>query len=253
MRKPTISFWLLILVILLAVTWIFFPEENLEPIIVLMLAIVSIFPLIRSDLIPWFEHIKLQHKNFKSLSGSTKINACELTISEILNGDILKLNLIKQKFHQYPTKVCAYFEQTDLRFRVYFDKGQSIELPKFFNVGYEEVDEPPSYPKNTNEYIVAQFDIDGDGIDELILGVIDCDEQIHNVQLSVYKFHPPLFAEDLNRIQNWQSLGTLTAHGIIGAVKIELEKGAICIPRNHRDFYYKWTLADSKFIDIGDY
>ncbi|WP_166421644.1 hypothetical protein [Pseudoalteromonas sp. Z1A8] len=42
-------------------------------------------------------------------------------------------------------------------------------------------------------------------------------------------------------------------HGIIGAVKIELEKGAIRVPRNHRDFYYKWTLADNKFIDVGDY
>jgi hypothetical protein len=253
MRKPTLSFWLLILVILLAVTWAFFPEENLEPIIVLMLAIVSIFPLVRSDLIPWFEHIKLQQKNFKSLSGSSKINASESTFSKMFDGTPLELKLVKQGFHQYSTTICAFFEQTDFRFKAYFDKGLSIELHKFFDVGYEKVDEPPIFPKKTNEYIVAQFDIDGDGVDELVLGIIDYEDILRDVQLTIYKYHPPLFTEDLNRAQNWQHLGTLTAYGIVGEVKIELKSRAVCIPRNHRGFYYKWTLADNKFIDIGDY
>ena len=123
----------------------------------------------------------------------------------------------------------------------------------FVDVGYEKVDEPPIFPKKTNEYIVAQFDIDGDGVDELVLGIIDYEEILRDVQLTIYKYHPPLFTEDLNRSQNWQHLGTLTAYGIVGEVKIELKSRAVCIPRNHRGFYYKWTLADNKFIDIGDY
>jgi len=68
------------------------------------------------------------------------------------------------------------------------------------------------------------------------------------MQLSVYKFHPPLFAEALSRIQTWQSLGTLTAHGIIGAVKIEIQTSFISISRNHRGLCYNWALNEKIFI-----
>ncbi len=253
MRKPTLSFWLSIGVIALALVWVLFPEQNLEPLIVLILALIGLVPLVRSELIPWLEHLRLKRKKLNYLSGSSKINASESTFSEMFDGTPLELKLVKQGFHQYPVTIRAFFEQTDFRFKAYFDKGLSIELRKFFDVGYEKVDEPPIFPKKTNEYIVAQFDIDGDGVDELILGVIDCEEILRDVQLTIYKYHPSLFTEDLNRLHNWQCLGTLTAYGIVGEVKIELKSRAVCIPRNHRGFYYKWALADNKFVDIGDY
>jgi hypothetical protein len=237
--------------VLLAAAWVIFPEQNLEPVIVLLAAFIGIFPLIKNELIPWSESLRLKRKKFSHLNGSSNINGIEPSFDELFQVGGVQLNLVSQGFNQYPVKLSVFFDQIDFRFIAEFNNGKSIELKKRFNIGYE-LDEV-SLPLKSNHYVVAQFDIDGDGIDEFILGVIVENSGLKDVQLTIYKFHPPLFEEDLSRAKNLACLGTVEAIGIVGTVNIELKKGAITIPRHHRGFYYKWAFVDGRFIDAGDY
>lgn len=252
MKKPSAPFWISVTVILLAVAWVLFPEQNLEPVIVLLAAFTGIFPLVKNELLPWLESRKLRKKKFMFLSGSSKINAFEPSFEELFEVDGVELDLIPQSFSQYPVRLFAFFEQTDFRFKANFNNRKSIELNKCFDIGYD-VEEEFKFPKKSNQYIIAQFDVDNDGVDEFILGIIDKDSVLMDVQLTIFKYHPPLLEQDLERVENWEYLGTIKAQGVVGAVNVELKNGSITIPRNHRGVYYKWTFVDGQIIDIGNY
>lgn len=256
MKKPSAPFWISVTVILLALSWALFPEHNLEPLIVLLVAFIGIYPLIKNEVLPWLEGRKLKNKKFKFLCGFSKINAIVPEYKELFEIGEVQLNLLAQRFNHYPVRIIAFFEQTDFRFKVGFNTGKSIEIKQCFGIGYEvEGEREFRLPKKSNQYIIAQFDIDGDGdgIDEFILGVIDGNSVLIDVQLTIYKYYPPLFEQDLERVENLKYLGTIKAQGIVGAVNIELKKGSITIPRHHRGFYYKWAFVNSQLIDIGNY
>lgn len=252
MIKPSVPFWLSILVIMLAAAWVLFPGQNLEPVIVLLATSIGIFPLFKNEFLPWLEHKKLSQKKFKYISGCAKINAIEPDFDQLMNSGGVQINLVTQGFSQYPTRLCAFFEQTNFKFNATFYNGNSIELKNCFSIGYETGEETRS-PKKSNQYLIAQFDIDNDSIDELILGVIDNDSVSTDVELIVYKYHPPLLEQDVTRVENLECIGTLVAHGVVGNVNIELKKGSATIPRNHRGFFYKWAFIDGRPLDIGSY
>lgn len=251
MNAISLNLWLSLVTVLLAVLWVLYPESNLEPLIVFLLAFISFRPLIRSEFIPWYEHRKATQKNFKIIRGSSKINAIEVSFQELIDNKFTTFNLIKQKFFHYPTEISIFFEQNNFKYVAHFQNGHSIVLKQHFKIG-KETEENAFMPKQTNHYFFVQFDIDDDGIDEIIFGLID-KEDLQNVQLTVYKYHPPLLENDLPRAQNWSHIGTITANTILGDVRVLIEKGTITIPRNLRGFYYKWAFIGEKIADIGEY
>jgi hypothetical protein len=252
LKRLTPAFWLSIVVILAALTWLIFPDINLEPLIVFIAAMTGIIPLVRSEFLPWFEHVKLRKKKFKFLSGSSKLNAVEFAFDDLCNGKGVKLNLTKQFFANYPKVACGYFEQSDISFQVNFHNGSSTRLEHCFSLGYETAEEYKA-PLSSNRYFIAQADIDSDGVEEIVLGVLDDKSGLINVELKVYKYFPPYFEKDIARSKNLELIGTLKALGIVETPLIEIGQGFIKIPRNFRDFYYKWVFVDGKATDVGEY
>lgn len=235
MKRLTLPFWLSIVVILAALTWLIFPDINLEPLIVFIAAMTGIVPLVRSEFLPWFEHLKLNKRKFSFLTGSSKLNAVEFAFDDLCNGKGVRLNLVKQSFANYPKVACGYFEQSDIAFQVYFHNGSSTRLEHCFSLGYETAEEYKA-PLSSNRYFIAQADIDSDGVEEIVLGMLDNSSGLIDVELKVYKYFPPFFEKDTARSKNWELIGALKALGIVETPLIEIGQGFIKIPRNFRDF-----------------
>lgn len=248
MRKPPIQFILSFLAILIAIVWVVVPNRNLEPLIVLVISVVALTPFYRSEFLPWIDNLKLQSGKFKYLESKSKLNAIEGDFDEFSNG--INLVLRKQRFTNYPIEAAVFFEQIDMQLLVRFPEGEKLYLRKGIEVGYEP-DQEVSMPKLSNRYFLAQFDIDNDGVDELLFGVIDAEDFQNTVQISVLKYHPPLYSVDIARAGNWQSFGKLVAYGVHQSVKVKLAPGTITIARNFRDLEYKWSFIDKKAVYIG--
>ncbi|SEA01752.1 hypothetical protein SAMN04488051_101352 [Alkalimonas amylolytica] len=186
------------------------------------------------------------------MTGQSKLNAVEFTYDDLFRGGAVKLNLVKQSFTNYPKVVRAYFEQSDITFQADFHNGSRTRLEHCFSLGYETGEEYKA-PLKSNRYFIAQADIDSDGVEEVILGILDNSSGLIDVELQVYKYFPPHFEKDIARQKNWELIGTLKAPGISETSLIEIKQGFIKISRNHRDFYHKWVFVDGKATDVGEY
>jgi hypothetical protein len=249
MKKTPFHFLLISLAILIAAAWVIFPARNLEPIIVLVITIVALTPYYQSEFLPWLDNFRLRQNGLNFLEAKSRLNAIEGCFDSFSKG--VRLKLRRQHFPNYPTEAFVFFEQTDMQLLVEFPKGEKLYLRKGIEVGYEQGQEVP-LPKMSNKYFLAQYDIDGDGIDELLFGVIDVEEFQCTVQVSVLKYHPPLFYSDVVRGGNWKIAKGVIAYGVHSETKIKLEPGSISIARNFKGLVYKWSFIDGKTVYIGD-
>lgn len=243
-----IESFLLLIAISLAIAWFVLPESNLEPIIVIVLSVGAFIPLYLHQIRPRIDAWRFGRRNFKFLASPKVINAIEGSFTEFERGKLLSLK--KQKFPNYPLVAKVFFEQTQLRLVVEFSASVMVDLNPSFRIGNHDDDEV-CLPKQTNRYFLAQFDVTGNGIDEIIFGVIDTSNGRADIEVLIFEYHPPYLSSDVWRQENWRTFEGLRANAIDGEPKVILEKQVISIPRNFRNFEYKWIYAEQRLMYVG--
>ena len=248
LKKEVIETTLSTLAIFLALAWIIFPEAVLEPIIVLLLLIVGFVPIYQHQIRPFWDAYRLKKQGFKYLSGPRPMNAIEGDFAKFSNG--VRFELQSQKVPNCPTYARVFFEQTRLRLVVYFPDGEKVDLNPNFHIGndcYSEV----ALPKESNHYVLAQVDLNADGLDEIVFGVIESLDFESRVHVLVFEYHPPYLKKDVGRFENWRTFAAANAGGVHGHPVVRLESGAISIPRNFRSMEYKWVFINGQQVYIG--
>lgn len=138
-----------------------------------------------------------------------------------------------------------YFEQFDVLFYARDEFGQKKRLMVHFEVGYE-TDGEMRWTTDNVQYLVGQYDFDGDDIDELIIALQSQDISVLNgISFNVLKLVKG----------EWEVIGQFSAQGIGGEPIAEVKVNHIKVDRNLRGFYYRWTYSFERgaFIDTGDY
>ncbi len=143
-------------------------------------------------------------------------------------------------------KISFFFAQTEITLRYNnkslddeFGVGYMKFLEHNFKVGYDK----EGFSKPTNRYLVAQSDLDGDMVDELIIAVFDNNVvySIAGVSINVYK----------QLGHSVKLIGVLTADNILGNPVIRIYKNKITVLRNLHGFYYQLTLEHGRVIDTS--
>ncbi|BCD97719.1 hypothetical protein MARGE09_P1920 [Marinagarivorans cellulosilyticus] len=246
--KEAIETTLSALAIFLAIGWVIFPDANFEPVIVLLLLVIGFVPIYQHQIHPWWDSYRLQKQGFKYLRGSGPMNAIEGDFAKFSSG--LSFRLKSQKVPNYPVYARVFFEQTNLRLEVYFSDGEKVDLSPSFDIG-SDTDSEVCLPKESNQYILAQVDLDDDGLDEIVFGVIESLECESKVHVLVFKYHPPYLKKDVGRYENWRIFPAANATGVHGDPIVHLESGVISIPRNFRSMEYKWAFVDGQQVYVG--
>ncbi|ARD43798.1 hypothetical protein [Colwellia sp. PAMC 21821] len=241
-----LSIILTLLFVSSAIIWFAFPKYNLEPWIVLITAVIAVERLYHSHFKLKIKQLFTKKQNYIFLNSDKKINALEGSFDDFSNGVTLKLN--DQSLLNTPTEIRIFFNQIGLDMKAYFTNKLTVKPLFKFDIGYYNGKEYRA-EKITNNYFILQYDIDNDGIDEFIFGVIDnCD-----IQINILKYHPPLREEDVVRKANWTILANITAEAIrCTSPKIEIKDNTIKIDRCIRGFYYKWIFTNPEVVDVSN-
>lgn len=121
------------------------------------------------------------------------------------------------------------------------NKKKKVLNLNFGNIGLDMSDPEVHLPYADNEYVIGQYDFDGDKIDELIIAVKSNNKvDMGGICLNIWR---------LDDMRQW----ILPASGILGEPACEINLNKIKIPRNLRDFYYEWTFQNNTFEDTGYY
>lgn len=159
------------------------------------------------------------------------------------NGVSFKPNSVQDV--PFPDTIELFYDKVGLVLVAEYLNGTRIRLPYHFDIGYD-FDGEVHWEQNTNRYAVALFDLTGDGVDEVVFAVVAPDgEALSQAEVNVLQFHPPMKGGDMSDPQNWELLSSLQAEGIVGAVNIELKRGAITIPKNYNGLYFKLGFGSS--------
>jgi len=240
--KLSVLFTLLFFIF--AATWFAFPELNLEPLIVLVTAIIAFERLYDSYFKCRLAELLAKKQNYNFINTSKKVNAIEGGFNEFSAG--AELELWPQKVKHTPNKIEVYFNQTSLDLRATFENNTTSKPYYKFDIGYNS-DEEYALEKVTNQYFLIQYDIDNDGLDEYLFGVIDGKD----VEINVLKYFPPLRENDLNRRANWSVIERVRADFIVKPIVVELNGNTLKIERGHRGFYYKWLFTENEVADVS--
>lgn len=139
-------------------------------------------------------------------------------------------------------EIRLFVEQVDVSARVIDENGRKeyLEL-NFDGVGYES-DGDMWYRMQNNEYVVGQYDFDGDGADELIIGVRSREEKdLNGVCLDVF------------RIKDWKRWELSSGMTVLGEADCSITLNKVKIERHLRGFYYEWSFQNGTFEDTGYY
>lgn len=141
-------------------------------------------------------------------------------------------------------------EQVGIFFKIYFENAM-IYLPTSFDIGIDSKEEGERIFKSNVIFQIGQYDFDDDGIEEIIIAVMDNDLGDNGIQMNIFKYYPPVFIDHSNRTQNWKLIGNLKGQMILGEPIAYLKEKSVSIPRNLRGYYYGWDWLKGHFIDTG--
>ena len=111
----------------------------------------------------------------------------------------------------------------------------------FGDIGLDMSDPEVRIPYVDNEYLIGQYDFDGDKADELIIAVKSNNEaDMGGICLNIWR---------IDDMRQW----ILPASSILGEPACEFILNKIKIPRNLHGFYYEWTFQNNTFEDTGCY
>lgn len=173
------------------------------------------------------------------------------TYTEICNGIVhplvypLDLNVI-------PEFIKTDFEQISTTFLVSFKDSGNYIYPDFSATDFPYLEE---YQENTEhlKIQIGQFDIDSDGMDEIFicLQVFNQEPKTNDLVINVFKYYPPALQIHANREENWKHFEPFSTGSIFGEPMADVNKNSICISRNYRHYYDKWTFFNGDFIHEG--
>ena len=191
----------------------------------------------------------LKLKKSKYIESYKKIIFIEGSFNKFADG--VSLKCIKSSYKNSPQHIKVYYQQNQLILQACFSKKECVKLPYKFKVGNES-DGEMVWEKNENDYILAQTDINNDGIYEVLFIVIDKHPDFgFDLQINIFQFHPPANKKDRRRDENWSHIGNLTAHGINVSPKIEIEKEFIRVKLSYHGCNNEWHYLKGEFIDKG--
>ena len=141
--------------------------------------------------------------------------------------------------------VLLFFNQSRMDARLVDEnKRKTVLNLDFENIGLDMSEPEGHFPYTDNEYLIGQYDFDGDKVDELLIAVKSNHDEaggdLGGICLNIWR---------LDDMQQW----ILPASDILGEPACELILNKIKIPRNLRDFYYEWTFQNGTFEYTGNY
>ncbi len=107
-----------------------------------------------------------------------------------------------------------------------------------FTIG--EVDRYSAEDYKNMEYIITQYDFDGDNIDEIVIASRIKDGASFPVGIFIYRLRDCLY---------WNLLAPQTWWG----PKVHLQSNHIRVDANHSGFEYHWVYENNNFVDRGNY
>jgi hypothetical protein len=146
----------------------------------------------------------------------------------------------------FPHEIRTEFIQTGIFFFAFFPIGR-VQLPvdlgtKMLVPNTEEIFEFPS----ETIFQFGQYDIDNDGVPEIIIGAFG---GIDRLVVNILKFHPPGLESGQLRQNNWELLRAFE-----GRYEGRFQEQSITFPMgNSGGFYNEWTWTRGKFVDTGEY
>jgi len=137
--------------------------------------------------------------------------------------------------------VLLFMNQNRMDARLVDENGRRKVLNlDFKDIGLDRSDLEVSLPYLDNEYVIGQYDFDGDKVDELIIAVRCNQDTASGICLNIWR---------IDDLEQW----ILPASGILGEPQCEIVLNKIRIPRNLRGFYYEWSFQNGTFEDTGYY
>jgi len=193
-------------------------------------------------------------ENNKTIDNKTFIqglsNVKQLTFKEASDGYDYFPNFPNNKL--CPEKIQIFYNQLALDLKAVYSDKTRVRVPYSFDIGYE-TDGEMQWERNTNKYLLGQYDFDKDGIDEIVFAVQDNKGSDNGLGICIIKYFQPSSRQSISRTQNWEMIGSFSGKMILGEPIGYILNQSIKIPRNLRGFYYEWTYVKGKFIDTGDY
>ncbi len=201
------------------------------------------------------ETVKQKHLNLEKITHEEVVfhgtkNISLITLEQACSGYKHQLNQADKYF--YPAHIHVFFMQVGIFYHGKFPNGISCTLPCNFESGYKIHDDEFRTEKKSNKYFITQWDIDLDGVDEIIVGLLseEDDAAFYQLEINVIKFYPPYFANDIPRSENWKLIGKIQESSINTTPEIYFVNNSIKIRYHFRGFTAEWHYVKDKFIRV---
>lgn len=178
-------------------------------------------------------------------------NSKKYSLQDIYSGIQHKL-FFPREIDIVPIELITFFEQISLRFRLVYDWTNIDLWPDL--LGEDESDIDTKYELSQYMYFqIGQFDIDGDGIEELFICFQDNNpnESENQIKINVFKYYPPAYKKHAYRPENWEKIGTFEYGFVIGEPIAYVKDNSVYIPRNYREYFAEWVWVQFEFIEKG--
>lgn len=149
-------------------------------------------------------------------------------------------NGAKYSYQGRNIKVSIFYYQIGVVARLTDEGGNQTDI-KYedpFTIG--EVDRYSAENYKNMEYIITQYDFDGDNIDEIVIASRIKDGASFPVGIFIYR---------LRDCRHWNLLAPQTWWG----PKVHLQSNHIRVDANHSGFEYHWVYENNNFVDRGNY
>jgi|GEM_PF-6444253 len=150
-----------------------------------------------------------------------------------------------------PLALETSFERFFSIFQVVFESAKVHLLLDFKDLEYDDIMMNPRYDGSI-QFEIGQYDIDGDGLDEIFICVRQYGEHHESIVIvNVFKYYPPFFKSHAFRNENWELLGTFSTGCIMDEPIVQLRNQSIFISRNFNHYFDEWTYVNGEFLHQG--
>ncbi len=176
------------------------------------------------------------------------------TLDDIRSGVEFELRFAS-KIKVTPKKIKAFsYQAAEVVFAATFNET-SVWLPFNFTIGIDtDAGGEQRWFKSNVKFLIGQYDIDKDGIDEIFICLQDFTDGLlgDGLEINVLKFYPPEFPQHASRKENWEIIEDFKVDSVLGEPKAIVSDSSITIPRNLRSYYFERTFVKGAFRDTGN-
>ncbi|MEO5643961.1 MAG: Swt1 family HEPN domain-containing protein [Bacteroidia bacterium] len=147
-----------------------------------------------------------------------------------------------------PWSIRYFFYQVAVALMARFPQGD-LWLPYGLEIGNDPKTDQ-LYP--SAQLQIGQYDIDGDGLDEVFFGIKE-EKHAMGMQINVFKYYPPAMPDHVIRESTWELIGNMKGELVVGSPEALVTPSTVHISRKHRGQYWEWTWVKGKFLYTGNF